>query len=54
MGRGKVARELLQEVYEEHVFVGNEVNYCIFCGRWPDNHVEDCVILRIKKFLEAK
>ena len=41
-------RELLQRVLDEHVYIGNEVNWCIFCGRWPDDHEADCLIYDIR------
>jgi len=45
------ADDLLKEVIEEHVYVGNEANWCIFCGRWPDNHEFNCLASRIKEYL---
>jgi len=44
------ADALLKEVIENHIYVGYESNWCIFCGRWPEEHEEDCIVLRIREY----
>ena len=48
----KTAKELLQEVLDEHMHVGLEHNWCNFCGL-AEGHEIYCVVPKIENYLKG-